>query len=57
MAIKRGMSKTVDKAVEELKKISSKVAGKEDIARVASISANDNEIGELISEAMEKSIK
>ena len=54
MAIKRGMSKTVDKAVEELKKISSKVAGKEDIARVASISANDNEIGELISEAMEK---
>ena len=54
MAIKRGMSKTVEKAVEELKKISSKVAGKEDIARVASISANDNEIGELISEAMEK---
>ena len=54
MAIKRGMNKTVDTAVEELKKISSKVAGKEDIARVASISANDQEIGELISEAMEK---
>ena len=54
MAIKRGMNKTVDAAVEELKKISSKVAGKEDIARVASISANDTEIGELISEAMEK---
>ena len=54
MAIKRGMSKTVDAAVEELKKVSSKVAGKEDIARVASISANDKEIGELISEAMEK---
>ncbi len=54
MAIKRGMTKTVDVAVEELKKISSKVAGKEDIARVASISANDKEIGELISEAMEK---
>ncbi|MGN1327086.1 MAG: chaperonin GroEL [Clostridia bacterium] len=54
MAIKRGMNKTVDVAVEELKKISSKVAGKEDIARVASISANDTEIGELISEAMEK---
>ena len=54
MAIKRGISKTVDKAVEELKKVSSKVAGKEDIARVASISANDREIGELISEAMEK---
>ena len=54
MAIKRGMSKTVEKAVEELKKVSSKVAGKEDIARVASISANDQEIGKLISEAMEK---
>ena len=54
MAIKRGMAKTVDAAVEELKKISSPVNGKEDIARVASISANDREIGELISEAMEK---
>ena len=54
MAIKRGMSKTVDVAVEQLKKISSDVAGKEDIARVASISANDKEVGELISEAMEK---
>ena len=54
MAIKRGMSKTVDAAVEELKKISSPVNGKEDIARVASISANDSQIGELISEAMEK---
>ena len=57
MAIKRGISKTVDKAVEELKKVSSNVAGKEDIARVASISANDREIGELISEAMEKVTK
>ena len=54
MAIKRGITKTVDEAVSELKKISSPVAGKEDIARVASISANDKEIGELISEAMEK---
>ena len=54
MAIKRGINKTVNVAVEELKKISSPVKGKEDIARVASISANDNEIGELISEAMEK---
>ena len=54
MAIKRGMGKTVDVAVEELKKVSSKVAGKEDIARVASISANDKEIGKLISEGMEK---
>ena len=54
MAIKRGMNKTVTRAIEELKKVSSQVNGKEDIARVASISANDREIGELISEAMEK---
>ena len=54
MAIKRGMDKAVNSAVEALKKISSPVNGKEDIARVASISANNNEVGELISEAMEK---
>ena len=54
MAIKRGMDKIVNVAVEELKKISSTVNGKEDIARVASISANNEEIGNLISEAMEK---
>ena len=54
MAIKRGMDKAVNTAVEELKKISSTVNGKEDIARVASISANSEEIGNLISEAMEK---
>ena len=54
MAIKRGIDKAVESAVEGLKGISSEINGKEDIARVASISANDNEIGELISEAMEK---
>ncbi len=54
MAIKRGMDKAVNAAVEELKKVSSPVNGKEDIARVASISANNTEVGELISEAMEK---
>ena len=54
MAIKRGMDKATDRAVEELKKISSEVNGKEDIARVASISANDEEIGSLIADAMEK---
>ena len=54
MAIKRGMDKAVDTAVEGLKEISSEVNGKEDIARVASISANNTEIGELIAEAMEK---
>ena len=54
MSIKRGMDKAVDTAVEGLKEISSEVNGKEDIARVASISANNTEIGELIAEAMEK---
>lgn len=54
MAIKRGMDKATAKAVDELKKISSEVNGKEDIARVASISANDEEIGSLIADAMEK---
>ena len=54
MAIKRGMDKAVNSAVEELKKISVPVNGKEDIARVASISANNEEVGQLISEAMEK---
>ena len=54
MAIKRGMDKAVAKAVESLKEISSDINGKEDIARVASISANDTEIGELIADAMQK---
>lgn len=54
MAIKRGIDKAVTSAVEGLKEISSNINGKEDIARVASISANNQEVGELISEAMEK---
>lgn len=54
MAIKRGMDKAVNSAVEGLKEISSVVNGKDDIARVASISANNEEIGNLIAEAMEK---
>ena len=54
MAIKRGMDKAVDVATVALKEISSKVNGKEDIARVASISANNLEIGTLIADAMEK---
>ena len=54
MAIKRGMDKAVEAAKLGLKEISSVVNGKEDIARVASISANNDEIGNLISEAMEK---
>lgn len=54
MAIKRGIDKAVETAVEGLKEVSSGINGKEDIARVASISANNNEIGELIADAMEK---
>ncbi len=54
MAIKRGIDKAVNEAVEGIKEISSPVNGKEDIARVASISANNKEIGTLIADAMEK---
>ncbi|MBR3696709.1 MAG: chaperonin GroEL [Clostridia bacterium] len=54
LAIKRGMDKATQTAVEALQKISSPINGKEDIARVASISANNAEIGSLIADAMEK---
>ena len=54
MAIKRGIDKAVETAVNGLKEISSDIDGKEDIARVASISANNKEIGNLIADAMEK---
>jgi len=54
MSIKRGIDKAVNVAVEGLKEISSDINGKEDIARVASISANNDEIGNLIADAMEK---
>ena len=54
MGIKKGMDKATTVVVDELKKISSPINGKEDIARVASISANNEEIGTLIAEAMEK---
>lgn len=52
--IKRGIDKAVEKVVEEIKKISKKLSSREDIAHVASISANNTEIGELIAEAMDK---
>jgi len=54
MILKRGISKAVDAAVKGIEEISQNVKGKEDIARVASISANDEEIGNLIADAMEK---
>ena len=52
--VKRGIEKAMKVAVDEIKKISTPINGKDDIARVASISANDEAVGELISEAMEK---
>lgn len=54
MILKKGVAKAVDVAVEGIKEISQKIKGKEDIARVASISANDELIGTLIADAMEK---
>lgn len=54
LAIKRGIDKGVEAIVNELKKISKPVSTKEEKAQVASISANDKEIGRLIAEAMEK---
>jgi len=55
MSVKRGIEKAVEKVVEELKKLSTSVKGKTEIAQVASIAANcDTAIGDLIAEAMEK---
>ena len=52
--LKRGIDKAVDVGVEKLRKISKPITNKESIAQVASISAGDADIGELISTAMEK---
>ena len=54
MVIRKGISKAVDVAVEELKKISKKVNGSQDIARVGAVSSADEVIGKLIADAMEK---
>jgi chaperonin GroEL len=54
MHIKRGIDKAVNAVVGEIKKIAKQVKGKEEIAQIASISANDKEIGNLIADAMEK---
>jgi len=55
MALKRGIDKAVDAVVGELKKIAVETKGKKEIAQVGAISANnDEEIGNLIAEAMEK---
>src|SRR5437660_9031345 len=54
MLLKRGIDKAAQAVVADIKKMSTPVQGKEDIAHVASISAADREIGELIAEVMDK---
>ena len=54
IVLRRGMKKATDTAVEALKEMSQKVKGKEQIAKVAAISAGDEEVGNLVADAMEK---
>ena len=54
MALTRGIDKGVEALIDELKKMAIPVAGKEQVAQVASISAIDQEIGKLIADVMEK---
>ena len=52
--LRRGMKKATDKAVESILAMSSKVKGKDQIAKVAAISAGDEEVGNMVADAMEK---
>ncbi|HWT73777.1 MAG TPA: chaperonin GroEL [Mobilitalea sp.] len=52
--LRKGMKKATDCAVEAISKMSSSLKGKEQIARVAAISAGDDEVGQLVADAMEK---
>jgi chaperonin GroEL len=54
MALKRGIEKAVEAVVENLKEQSTEVSGKEDIARMATISSREREIGDVIADAIEK---
>ena len=54
IVLRKGMKKAADMAVESIKKQSSKITGKEQIARVAAISAGDDEVGNMVADAMEK---
>ncbi len=54
MGLKRGIEMAVDTVVADLKKQSKEISGKEDIARVASISSREREIGDVIADAIEK---
>jgi chaperonin GroEL len=54
LALKRGIEKAVDQVVESIRSQSKEISGKDQIARVASISAADDEIGDVIADAIEK---
>ncbi len=54
MILRKGMKKATECAVESIKDMSAKVTGRDQIAKVAAISASDEEVGEMVAEAMEK---
>src|ERR687892_147128 len=54
LGLKRGIEKAVDSVVEEIKRQAKEISGKDQIARVATISAGDDEIGDVIADAIEK---
>ena len=54
IVLRKGMKKATDKAVEAIREMSSKVNGKEQIASVAAVSSGDDEVGQMVADAMEK---
>ncbi len=54
IVLRKGMKKAADEAVNAINKMSKKVTGKDQIAKVAAISAGDDEVGELVADAMDK---
>ena len=54
IVLRKGMKKATDAAVESIKKMATKVKGKEQIMRVAAVSSGDEEVGSMIADAMEK---
>lgn len=54
IVLRKGMKKATDKAVEAIAEMSSKVTGKDQIARVAAVSSGDEAVGEMVADAMEK---
>ena len=54
IVLRKGMKKATDKAVEAIRAMSSKVKGKDQIARVAAVSSGDESVGEMVADAMEK---